>query len=53
MKRLLELLCEAVLLQHVISVREFSQGVETFVSVSRLLCYGTPGWKFCSSDTID
>lgn len=39
MKRLPGLLCEALLLQHVVFAREFSQGLETFVSVSRLLYY--------------
>lgn len=53
MKRLLGLLCGALLLQHVVSAREFSQGLETFVSVSRLLCYGKPAWEFCSSDKVN
>ena len=43
MKRLLQLLCGALLLEQVVSARAFSEGVETFVSVSRLLCYGMPG----------
>ena len=52
MKRLLGQLCGSLLLRHIVYATQIPQLLETFVSVSRVLCYGKPNGKFYSSDMI-